>query len=313
MKSTYLNDAWSSTYPFVADAVLPFPMHCIVGAGVCVKPNKGQTSCPAVVITSVEFTEDGISAFICLGDYPMGTVMCGLNQQETARLSTDDWDIIAWLVPGQLDQASLGTYKCSLALDAACVQFMPRDMYGDRCVLAVNTVPHEVPENLLLTASGLLDMYFSRSERQLDTVTNTDLYKDANGCLVLNLVGVPEDAVLSVKDTYSEYGMVTSINGIAVEPTQESDYTRTLHLKIESPKGNLDDWLTVDFLGTLVPYDSIIKAGYNEDYYNDIRAGFLSEYGASMLMTVNGRRNTPSCYDPKYDEANTWGPNNAFV
>lgn len=300
MKRTYFNDAYSSTYPFTANSVLPFSASCIVGGGVCVRPNQEQATCPDVWVSSVEITYSQVTACLCIGGDYIGTVTTTDDNQRVFHFHTDEWDVNAWFVPGLISEQDIGTYVCNLRLDASCVVFLPMKLYGMGDTMLIHAGEHDIPAELKLRAAGLLNMSFTFNGEPLDIAGNTDISKNSDGELRVNVTGTA-NAPLAITDTYKEYPLVKSINGLEIVKTSSFVFNRTLTLCVKSPDSeDPRRWLDISPEND-IPYDSIIQEQYPEPR-RSAEAGRYSEYGAALLLTVNGSSRIPNCYG-RDDEA----------
>lgn len=302
MKNTYLNDAYSSTYPFVADAVLPFPMHCIVGAGVCLryKHDYGYEPgvYPSVYVSNIEFTSTGMTASISLDSVQAGICTFTASIQKPAVLSTDDWDVLLWIVPGMIDEQSIGTYNTTLKLDPVCIHYISVEAKSKFSRIYINDEEYNVDEQLTIETSGLINMLGwevnEGDELNPDLIGNTDFKINAVDKSVNLWISGNPDAVLSVAPT-APYDMVRSINGIPVDFTEDNDYSRKLTFNWVWPENDTDSKPYIKFFtSSQLTWNNVFK--FTADANAAISADMFNDYGTSIILSINGTGKIPNCY-----------------
>lgn len=340
MKSTYLNDGFSTVYPFAFDAVLPFPLHCITGCGICLG-NKDRdnpvTECPAVYISSLELSPTRVVARVAIdvtpepeedapGDAEVAPVyedVCTLvwadGKSVVSEQVNDKWWVGGWISPGLILPEDAGTYAGMFRLDESCIIQINRDVLGDISHLLyypqLNTddITDEskfwyINKTLSINIDGWLETT-AITQYEIENV-------DAPGLYWLVSADIPEGAQVNVStDEYDAYPMVEAINNGAIDGTLRSDtYAGTLVLEPKLPPGAGEDEKIEDYVKISInnahrcsdvstTTASWLYASPQNGRRNEFRASLFQSLSDAVVVTVTGLKKFPSCYDAEDDEA----------
>lgn len=271
MPNTYLNENFTSPYPFFGNAALPFPQACIVGLGVCIHSNEPIYP---VYATSISIGLDSVYMVLCYEKdgqtITLGTLFADTNSKDKTGLLTDTatTDVSGFLYLGMITPDAVGQYTGKFYIDPSCVSYMPDSIFGVHKYININDSSQQISQVLSIATTGLLNLTGTTIEGTEESAT---------------------DALYSFTDENIYEANVKTINGVA---TLVPGYTGTLRLVGDA---------SITFHADKIPSNLNITNG---DLDPAVRAKME---GTTVVVVINGGTTFPSCY-PVGDQASDINP-----
>ena len=267
MHSTYINDNMLSVYPFAPGVRLPFSCGCIQGIGLCLNDDYTRPK-----ISSIQITADSVAALVVdQRDERLCMLRADSKKSECIMTDHDDLKLSGWIAVGSIQPHDIGEYKGPFHVDPSCIHRITGRKYAGISNLTVNGIHEKLTKPVLkVSFSGLIGASVT-SEHSV------------------SLTGYPGKAATHVQ-TVKTNTKVLRINGIAVESTAPEMRDGTW--MIESAD---NDVLSISL-------DNALD-------YTDIKSKYLDQYkdvpfeGLATILTINGSKAIPSCFNPEEDEA----------
>lgn len=286
---TYLQHGALSAYPFLAGASLPFSYSCIYAIGVCTRPFFGTGT--KIAATGVELAETGVSITLSwLSADGRSEEMCTLSAavgeyDHAAEVGSYN----AWLCAGSVPPSAYGSHAGRWLLDPSCVVFADTAILGQ--AVEISCGPGDAPESgpakeiLSVSAEGMLGLRL--------------LPESGGGArLAVLYTDIPDSVeTVSVEAEPVQYVKVQELNG--VQPAETCD---TIWLTAASPDGGkAEDYVTFDIHTDGIYGKATSMSGSDEP--QDSLAERMSIHGGSVIVSVNGHKKVPNCFDPDKDSA----------
>ena len=198
MKSTYINEEFTSAYPFAESQALPFPMSVITELSISYKETlleEGET----LYVASVVLSQDVVRISIASDSRLFGTISCNIGSGKAGIFSPEAWvaDIHGFMFIGLVPTASYGAYAGHFKISPSCVFPIPSAVTGRYSFFDVNGVRVSVGRELRLSIYGGIGLSASG-----DTL------------MIERTLAAPA-ANLAVSPSDYAYTKVDSINGVA--------------------------------------------------------------------------------------------------
>ena len=291
MKNTYINDNSLNNYPFAYGRRMPFPNNVVTSLSVCLL-RKTSAQVTAVKASAIEIGSGRVTVSLAVnGSRYVGSLSAEAGGSDTLTFSDADYDVHAVMQAGSLSGVAPASVHCELDLDPSCVTLMDAACIGSQDRMVVAGYVHEIGECLDIQVSGSLQ-------------ADTPYLDQANGCYVVDIEGWAEvNDGTTVESQITNYPMVTSINGVAIEPS--TNYDTALFIKVvpmdgEASGTNTMSRIRLGIVNGLLPED-IRFSGSGTSQDHKVSVDFNDEMGSGTVVTIVGGSAIPNCFGANDD------------
>lgn len=284
MKNTYINDNSLDNFPFAYGSEMPFPNNVVKALSVCLYTSVPVTSVKA---SAIEIGPDqvAISLSVNNGHY-IGSLCAKAGESDVITFVDDYYTVHALMMVGSLDGVQPMSRHCELDLAPSCVTLMSSACIGTQDRMVIAGYVHEIGECFDMQVTGGLQADAPR----LDQV---------NDCYVVDIEGWSTvGAGTTIQSQLTGYDMVTSINGVSIEPA--TDYETELAIRVVPRDGEPDGTSTMNriklgVVNGLMP-SSIRFSGGGSSQDSRVTVDFNDVMGSGTVITVVGGSAIPNCF-----------------